>query len=197
MRTAIATLKSIAPYSQSKAHFTPKLEKEGADAYEERTWRERLHSVDDGRVFIPPMAFKNALSEIAKFLSKQIPGKGKSTYTKHFEAGVMVTEGLTLPIKKVDVPGEWLFVPADGRRGSGKRVKKCFPVIKEWRGEVTFIVIDDTITQAFSRSTCERRAASSASAAFARAITALRPLRGRQGEVDVDGKTQPGTAGRD
>lgn len=36
------------------------------------------------------MAFRNCLAEAAKFLSIQIPGKGKSTYTKHFEAGLII-----------------------------------------------------------------------------------------------------------
>jgi len=147
MKIARATLESTAPYSQSRAHFTEKQNKEGADDYEKRTWRERMHVGEDGRVFIPPMAFKNAVSEVAKFLSKSIPGKGKATYTKHFEAGVLVIEPLVLPVKKDDVAGEWLFVPADGRRGSGKRVRRCFPVIPKWSGEVTFMVLDDTITQ--------------------------------------------------
>lgn len=146
MRTAIATLKSVSPYSQSKAHFTDKLEKEGHDEFEKRTWRERLHTTQDGNVFIPPMSFKNCLSEIAKYLGMQIKGKGKSTYTKHFEAGVLVVEPLVLPVKKVDVAGDWLYVPSDGVRGSGKRVMKCFPVIPSWSGDVTFMVLDETIT---------------------------------------------------
>lgn len=146
MRTAIATLKSISPYSQSRAHFTPELEKESKDDYERRTWRERLHVTADGRVYIPPMSFKNCLSEIAKYLGMQIKGKGKSTYTKHFEAGVLVVEPLVIDIKKEEVAGDWLYVPADGVRGSGKRVMKCFPVIHSWRGEVTFMVLDETIT---------------------------------------------------
>jgi hypothetical protein len=50
------------------------------------------------------MAFKNCLAEIAKYLSLQIPGKGKTTYTKHFEAGVMVLDGLALPERKDTVP---------------------------------------------------------------------------------------------
>jgi hypothetical protein len=100
-----------------------------------------------GCMIIPPMAFKNCLSECAKFLSIQIPGAGKATYTKHFEAGVLVTDGLTLPIKKDKVEGLWLFVPADGRRGSGKRVEKCFPVVQHWEGEVVYYVLDETITK--------------------------------------------------
>lgn len=78
-------------------------------------------------------------------MSIQIPGKGKATYTKHFEAGLLVMDAMTLPIKKADVPGEWLFVPSDGVRGSGKRVEKCFPVIREWTGKVQFVVLDETL----------------------------------------------------
>jgi len=147
MKKAIATVVSASPYSQSKFYRTEKLEKERPDAYEERTWRDRLHVNKDGYVFIPPMAFKNCLSEAAKFLSIQIPGKGKSTYTKHFEAGVLITEPLVLPIKKEDVPGEWFHVPSDGRRGGSTRVLKCFPVIQEWQGDVEIFILDQTITE--------------------------------------------------
>ena len=147
MKTATARLVSVSPYSQSKHYDVPSLDKEGRDAYERRTWRERCHADEKGGIFIPPMAFKNCISEAAKFLSIQIKGKGKSTYTKHFEAGVLVMDPLPLPIAKADVAGEWLFVPADGRRGSGKRVLKCFPVIQSWAGEVTFHILDETITE--------------------------------------------------
>jgi hypothetical protein len=147
MSTAIAHLVSISPYSQSRHYDVPKLDKEIAKDYESRTWRERLHTDESGRVFIPPMAFKNCLSEAAKYLSIQIPGKGKSTYTKHIEAGVLVVDPLVLPVKKVDVKGEWLFVPADGVRGSGKRVDKCFPIIQSWEGKVVFNIFDETVTE--------------------------------------------------
>lgn len=147
MKTAIARLTSSSPYSQSRHHTTEKLNKELPKDYEKRTWRERQHVNKDGHVFIPPMAFKNCIAECAKFLARQIPGKGKSTYTKHFEAGVLVIDPLVLPIKKEDVAGEWLFLPSDGKRGSGKRVDKCYPVIPEWSGEVSFLILDETITE--------------------------------------------------
>ncbi len=152
MRVATATLESISPYSQSKHYDVQRLGRTTGSAteshkdHEARTWRERCHTDKDGNLLIPPMAFKNCLAEIAKYLSVQIPGKGKSTYTKHFEAGVMVLDGLSLPIKKDEVAGEWLFVPADGKRGSGKRVEKCFPVVQEWNGKVQFHILDDVIT---------------------------------------------------
>lgn len=155
MRVATAELESISPYSQSKHYSTDEVpmmgrstgtETENKADYEKRTWRERCHVDGDGFLFIPPMAFKNCLAEIAKYLSVQIKGKGKSTYTKHFEAGIMVLEGLKLPVKRDDVAGEWLFVPADGKRGSGKRVSKCFPLVHTWKGRVQFHVLDDVIS---------------------------------------------------
>lgn len=149
MKIATAYLKSTAnsPYSQSRYIQTPRGDKETARDHEDRCWRERMHVNNSGNVVIPPMCFKNCLSEAAKYLSIQIPGKGKSTYTKHFEAGVLVVKPVVLPVKAADVPGEWLFVPSDGTRGGSKRVEKCFPLIREWEGEVEYIIYDDTITE--------------------------------------------------
>lgn len=151
MKIATVHLKSTSPYSQSRNHDTPKLAQRGGgetpDAYEERTWRNRLHVNEDGFVFIPPMQFKNALSEVAKYLGIQIAGKGKSTYTKHIEAGVLVVDPLVLPVRAADVAGERLYLNADGKRGSGKRVWRTMPLIPSWEGPVTFTILDDIITQ--------------------------------------------------
>lgn len=145
MKTAIATLESISPYSQSRYHEEPKKEKEAAGDYEERTWRSRMHINNEGYVYIPPITFKKCLEEAAKYLAIQIPGKGKSQYTKHFEAGVIVEEPIVLPIKAKDVQGEWLFMFANGKNGS--RVMRCYPIIPQWGGDVTFHIADDTITE--------------------------------------------------
>lgn len=147
MIRVLATLKGTSPYGQSKHYSVPKLEKESAADHEARTWRHRMHVNADGIVFIPPMALKNCLSEAAKYLSIQIPGKGKSTYTKHFEAGIMVVDPVPLGVKAEEVDGLWLFVPSNGRRGDGKRVDKCFPVIQAWAAEATFYILDETITE--------------------------------------------------
>lgn len=147
MKIATAKLIGTAPYSASKPIQVEKLPKESAKDFEERTWRERLHTDENGQVYIPPTAFKNALGEAAKYLSMQRPGKGKATYTKHFEAGVIVTEPGYLGVHKDEVPGEWIFVPSDGQRGGGKRVWKCFPRIDKWETEVKFYILDETITE--------------------------------------------------
>jgi hypothetical protein len=152
MKTAIATLESISPYSQSKVITEKKKTGESHEDHEERTWRQRLHVTPEGFVFMPPMAFKGAISEAAKYLGIQIPGKGKATYTKNFEAGILCTDGLVLPIKAKDVEPERLFVPASGKRGDGSRVWKTFPKIEFWEGDVTFHIIDETVLQTFGDS---------------------------------------------
>jgi hypothetical protein len=147
MKIAIATLKSLSPYSQSRKHDTPKEDKEGHDAYERRTWRNRMHVMPDGHVFIPPMAFKFAVETAARFLRMRIPGKDKSEYGKHFKAGVIVPEAPVLPDIAAKVEGEWLSLHANGKRGSGSRVQRCMPCIPSWEADVTFYVLDDTITE--------------------------------------------------
>lgn len=148
MKVAIAHLVGESPYSQSRhyADDVPKLPKESAHAYEERTWRSRLHVTKDGHVEIPGTSFANCIKTSCKRLKLQVPGKGKLEWTKYFEAGIMVPSNIKLPVKAGDVPCDKLFVPSDGRRGGGKRVTKFFPRIDEWEATVTFYVFDDLIT---------------------------------------------------
>lgn len=149
MKSAIAHLVGESPYSQSR-HYdkeeVPPLNKELHDAYEKRTWKNRLHVTKDGRVEIPGSAFSNCIKSAAKRLKLQVPGKGRVEYTKYFEAGIMCPENLILPIQAAAVPCDKLFVPSDGRRGGGKRVTKFFPRIDAWEGKVPFYIFDDIIT---------------------------------------------------
>lgn len=147
MKRAICELRSVSPYSQSKYISEKKSRDETHAAFEERTWRERCHWNEDGKLFIPPMCFKNCLSQAAKYKSIQIPGKGKKTYTAHFEAGVLVTDPLVLSITRDTVAHEVLHVPSDGRRGGTTRVEKTFPVIPSWSGSVTFLILDEIIDE--------------------------------------------------
>jgi len=135
-------LVGVAPFSFSAPIKSPKNTGETGDAYEERTWRERAHADADGVAFIPPQALKNCLSDVARFLSESVPGKGKATYTKHFEAGVMVIDPLSLGVPADKIPCERLYVPSDGRRGGGKRVWKNFPTLPTWQTHATIYVLD-------------------------------------------------------
>jgi hypothetical protein len=147
MKTAICKLKSMSPYSQSK-YISDKRPKEITAAdFEKQTWKERCHWNENGKLFIPPMSFKNCLSESAKYRSMQIPGQGKKTYTAKFEAGVLVVDPVELPVTRETLQHEWLHVPSDGRRGGTTRVEKCFPLIPSWSGLVTFLILDEIITE--------------------------------------------------
>ncbi|MEC9268526.1 MAG: hypothetical protein VX464_20875 [Pseudomonadota bacterium] len=157
MKQALCHLRSISPYSQSKG-FTPdmpKPERGKADEYDKTHWRKKCHATKDGKIFIPPMAFKMGLDAAAKLKGQRVPGKGQATYTKRFLSGVLVLDGLTLPIHVDDVEHDDLFVNADGVRGSGKRVWKRFPRIDEWEGEVCFHIMSDEIPEEVFESTLD------------------------------------------
>ena len=148
MKQVVCTLKIVSPYSQSKHHETEKKPKELHDDYEQRTWRERMHYIPEtGQIFIPPMQFAVSLKEACKYLNIQIPGKGKSTYTKNFDAGVMVVDPLMLDEYKDTVTPERVYVPSDGRRGGTTRVMKTFGIIHQWTGKVKYYILDDIITE--------------------------------------------------
>ena len=147
MKVATVTLKGVTSYSPGKHVSVPPKEKEAKEDYEKRTWRERAHYDKDGVAFVPGMAFKKCLETAARFLSVNIKGRGKATYTKHFKAGVLVIENLSLGVEREDVEGNWLFVPSDGKPGGQSRVNRCFPIFHEWGGDVKFHILDDTITR--------------------------------------------------
>jgi len=142
----------VGPYSQSKHYDTsevPKLnegEESNAD-YEKRTWRHRCHSDSEGNMIIPAPAFKLAMEAAASYKGIKIAGQGNKTWTKKFTSGIMQIEPLVLPVKVDKVPGEWLFVPSDGKRGGAKRVNRCFPFLSEWSGTTEFLVLDEIITE--------------------------------------------------
>lgn len=147
MKTAIVHIEGVSPYQFSRYHGTETLDRERPDDYEKRTWREKAHFDDSGNVLIPPMCFKNSLTAAAKYLGMKIKGKRNNTYTKHFTAGVLVTEPLMVGLKKDQLDPLWLFVPSDGKRGGGSRVHKCFPIMKKWEGDVQYLILDEIITK--------------------------------------------------
>lgn len=135
-------------YSKEEVPQIGKDDKEAPDAYDRRTWRNRLHTSSEGFVEIPGSMFSNSIKNACKRLSLKVPGKGTNLYAKYFEAGVMVPEGLTLNIKASEVKSEELFVPSDGKRGGGKRVTKTFPRLDAWEGLVTYYIFDEIIDRA-------------------------------------------------
>lgn len=147
MKIAYCHLTSKGPYSQSRPIQSSKKDKEGADDFEKRTWKERMTLNEDGVVCIPAMGLKQALADAAVFNSRKIPGKRNATFSKHFKSGLMVLENIPLGVMGSEVNGEWVYCNADGKRGSGTRVWRCFPVVPSWSAVAPVHVFDDTITE--------------------------------------------------
>ena len=150
MLKCIAKIKGVAPLSYGKPQHTPEKQGEAKDAYEERTWRERMHVDADGNLFLPNTALAKAFEDTARYLSESVPGKGKATFTKHFLQGILVIDPIPVlfegkPIKAADVQGERLFVPSDGKKGGGKRVWRIFPTVQQWEAVLTFYVVDQLL----------------------------------------------------
>ena len=169
VRTATATLRGISPYSSSRKYddLVPRLEKENSEDYDKRTWREHANYDQKTReMFIPPMGLKLSLAEAAKRLSIKIPGKGKASYTKNILSGVIAADRIWLEvpadgggkkpawtrIKMEDAGLEGFLANSDGRRGSGSRVFRRFPILHQWRAEAILQLIDAEVpTEVFER----------------------------------------------
>jgi hypothetical protein len=153
MRNVLVHLESTTPYSQSRMHDAPKLDKETMDKYEIRTWREHCNTRTVGKglkareeIVIPAMALKQAVDRAAQVLGRQIPGKGKSTYSKHFLSGVLCLEDVPINQFKDEVSSVTINANSDGVRGSGKRVARTYPIMSSWSGMAKFVILDDTVT---------------------------------------------------
>jgi hypothetical protein len=148
MKKATVTLRSLTPITFGKFHQTPKLNKELHEDYERRTWREKTHyDPKKLEVYIPGIMIANCIRESAKFMSKQIPGKGKATYTKHFDSGIFIKDNISIhPNKEQLTDFSAVHVPSDGQRGGTKRVIRYFPRFESWEGTFEIIVGDDIIT---------------------------------------------------
>lgn len=156
MYRAIVTLRGTAPYSQSRQHQTEKLDGESYEDFDKRTWREKTNADSDGNVFIPAMAFKQAMDIAAKRLAIPDPDNRKANFTKYFVSDVICEANLFIQeydekekkfygIHKDEMPSITISANVDGVRGSGKRVPRIFPQVQEWTGETSFLIMEEKI----------------------------------------------------
>lgn len=142
---------SAAPIFFGKPVFEKKNSDETHEQFEERTWAQKVHQADDGQVFIQPFALKNALEAAGSRLGMKLTGK--ATYTKLFRQGIMINDNILLNDAKgkaiiiSDVTPIPMFVPSDGKRGSGKRVMRIFPQLAKWYASVEIVCFDNRLTE--------------------------------------------------
>jgi hypothetical protein len=136
--------------TQSRLHATPKLEKEQAAAYDLRVWRQHMHTeIRDGRqtVVIPATALQQAIIQAAQYSGEQIPGQGKKTWTAKFAGGLMMLENPSLHIDPDTIDCIAINAHATGKRDSGARVLRRFPLIPAWQATFEIYVLDQIITE--------------------------------------------------
>lgn len=142
-----ADLIGVTPLSFSKKIASQKEDGELHEAFENRTWMERLHVDKNGEVFIPPIALKNMLVGISGYLDEKVPGHGRANYKKHFMSGIMCIDPLMLGIKRDSKKIIKELVNGDSRgiKGGKSRVDKYFPTLMEWSTHCTFYASDPVL----------------------------------------------------
>jgi hypothetical protein len=146
-RKCHVTIKGVAPYSPSKV-IPDKPKKYSHAEWDEMTWKEKAHINKDGRVFIPFMAFKKALSASAKLTIRKVSGKGNKTFSSIVTAGVLIDTPLILDMTSDDlVPEKFLVSSTGDPTGKGSRVIRTFPRIDNWGGTVTFHIFQEDVGQ--------------------------------------------------
>lgn len=144
-------IESASPMFFGAPVFEKKNSDETHEQFEERCWKQKVRQEENGQVYIPPFAVKNALESEGSRLGMKLTGK--ATYTKLFRQGVMITQNVLLyradgkPLTIEDVKPLPMFVPSDGKRGSGKRVMRVFPQVQSWRATVEITVFDQRLTE--------------------------------------------------
>lgn len=141
-------IKGVTPIIYGKVAESKKEKGEGAEAYDLRVAMERAYINADGIPYFPGAALKNMLTEAAKFRSETVPGKGKATFTKHFEAGIICPEPIITNKTKADIKIVPFFVPADGKKGGTTRVFRNFPRLpQDYEATGKLYVIDTVLTE--------------------------------------------------
>lgn len=122
------------------------------DDYDAKYWRERAHYDDEDRLHLPPLAVQKAVIAAAKRSGERIGGGARGQgWTGKFESGLstggamcLYADGKQLTVD--DLKMKKLFVPADGKAGSGSRVHRRFPYLPMgWLAQGEIDILDPII----------------------------------------------------
>ena len=139
------------PYSQSTPHEEPKKDRESAEDYDVRTWRNKCTTDANGQVCAPAQALKQCIDTAAQKLGMKVPRRRGATYKPFFASGVICNADMPLANGRALTPAAaeqvTIYAHANGRRGSGSRVRRRFPSFPVWHGVAEFTIVDDIITR--------------------------------------------------
>jgi hypothetical protein len=145
------TITGTAPYSQSQYTelFEPRGKKESPDQYDKRCWRMKAHVDTDGEsIVIPAHGLQQALVAGAQKgrLKPTAAAKSVEVLHKRISNGTMIPSDAKTNLKLSNALEITILANSDGKRGSGKRVLRRFPVWNEWTAEFDVMLLDETLT---------------------------------------------------
>ena len=150
-------LKGLTPYSQSRyldmdSEELKKQPREKTQDYDERIWREKGHWSCNGNneMVIPRRQMRVMMANVAQYKGVKVEGQGQAKYTKHFKAGILVTEDFSIvdhngkEITKENVLVDISYPDTS----TGSRVKTRSPIVMNgWVATGYLLITDPTITQ--------------------------------------------------
>lgn len=147
MYRAVVTLRSMSgsSLSCSRQHREDFKDGESHEDYDVRTWRHKANTDDEGIVYIPAIAFKQAIDLAAKRLAIPDPDNKRANFTKYFVSDVICENHLSIGVHRDKMPSITINANVDGVRGSGKRVPRTFPQIGHWRGTTSFLIMENKL----------------------------------------------------
>jgi len=130
--------KSLSPVLFCKPVLGVEKAGETPDQTEQRTWKERAHYDDEGKVVIPGYMIQSALEPAAKLLNKRVGGKKMGKSLAHYIRLVRIEDDIVTNITRENIEGITAFVSANGKEGGGK-VMRTYPKIGIWEGTLTLV----------------------------------------------------------
>ena len=129
--------KSLSPALFEKPIFDGK-EGETPVEREKRTWKQRAHYNDKGKVIIPGYMIKTTLEPAAKLLGERVGGAKIGKGMSHYLRLIQIEGDILTNIAQDNLEGLTAFVSANGKPDGGK-VMRTYPKISKWSGTLTVV----------------------------------------------------------
>lgn len=144
IRSLTFKIEGLAPLSWTK-FIPPKAGDEDGKTYEEREWKTKFHSREDGTLLVPSMGLRNSFAQGGK---DEGIGRGAARAKNLIRTATIPSVPYYELDKKVsDLRGEWRMMPSNPARDSGARVPKLLPMLDEWSVTGELQIVDERLTE--------------------------------------------------
>lgn len=150
MRVATLSLVSLSPFQYNAYVEVDEDDKKLSHGdIEEKNWKNRAHFNKAGNAIIPKRFFQNAIYNASRYhLDKQgSKGKGVKNYSERIRSGMCVVNDIVLPETTESIDRKEEFVKANPNDKKSGRVKRFFPIIHQWSGNLEIQIVDDIVSE--------------------------------------------------